>query len=97
MATRSETAIKGASAMFEHGGAFGGPVRLEIRFALSFRQLVAIQERDHFVEHFRVSCSFDEMNDGIREPQEVIGNTRAHSAPRRRVPPMLDVSGDKLA
>ena len=71
--------------------------RLEIRFVLPFGQRFAFEERDRFVQHGRVAGGFDELDDGIGQPEQVVGDARAHSAPRRRMPPMLHVTLDKLA
>ena len=58
--------------------------------------LAAFDERNPFVEHTRVADLLDVAAGGQWQPQEVIGDMSAHAASDRRMPPMLNVSFDKL-
>jgi hypothetical protein len=49
-----------------------------------------------FVEHGDVARGFDEVDDGVGQPQTIVGDTRAYSASRGWMPPMLDVARQKL-
>src|SRR6266851_7071814 len=97
VATNPQAAIQRSSTMFKQRCALGRFIRLEIRFALSFSQLVTIEKRHNFVQHTCVSGSLDKMDNGIRQPEPVIRDTCPHTPTCWRVPPMLDVAGGELA
>src|SRR5579859_1721171 len=97
MASHREAPIERTRAVFkERTGGFRDP-RLEVRFVLSLRERVALQERYNFIEHAVIARRLDELQDGIGKPQQVVRNARAHSASRRRVPPVLNIALRELA
>ena len=57
----------------------------------------ALEERDRLVEHARIAGRVHVARHRERQPQVVVGATRAHAAARRRVPPVLHVALDELA
>src|SRR5207302_11134099 len=63
--------------------------RLEIGLALSFGQHISFQEGHDFVQHGHLAGRFNEVDDGVRQPEEVVGDPRSHTTPRWRVPPVL--------
>ena len=70
-------------------------MRLEVRFVLSFGQFIATRT-GRLVKHASIAGSFDKLDHGVRKPQPVIRDARAYSAARRRMPPVLNVSGGEL-
>jgi hypothetical protein len=56
----------------------------------------ALDERNPLVEYARVADLFDVLACSQGQPQKVIGKMRAHAASGGRMPPVLNVSLDKL-
>ena len=71
--------------------------RLEIGFVLPFGESIAFEERNRLRPARSVAGGFDEVADRIGQPQQIVGNARAHAAPGGRMPPVLDVAFDELA
>src|SRR5580704_3559354 len=96
MRSYREAAIECSRAVLEQGGPSIRDARFKVRFFLAFCQRVAFKKRNHFFENSHVTRGLDELNYGVRKPKQIVGHPRANSAPRRRMPPVLDVAFDKL-
>ena len=88
--------VKGPRAVFEQSGVLLGNRGLKVRL-----QLIGVQDRpfekgDHFVQNPNVAADLDVVGGGVRQPDPVVGDARADSLARRRMPPMLNVALDKL-
>ena len=82
--------------MFEKRGASLRNARLEIRFLLPLGEFIAFEKRHGFFQHGHVAGGFDELNDGVRQPQQIVGHARANAASGRRMPPVLHVAFHEL-
>ena len=93
-----EAAVQRARAMFKQSRERLRYSRLKIRFVCSsLGQRSPSKKGNHFVQHGRVAGGFDEVDDGVGQPEQIVGDARAHAAPRRRMPPVLHVAFDELA
>ena len=97
MPAHRRTPIQRERAMFEQRGVVLGNRRLKEVVGLAFGQDRAFEKRNELVQHELVLGGRDILRDGIRQPNPVIGYSRAHALARMRQPPMLDVALGELA
>src|ERR1035441_245581 len=89
--------VEHPGAMFKEAGARRRSPRLKIGFELSRGKMFAFQKGYGLIEHTGFSRDFEEVDYGVRQPQQIVGNAGANAASRRRMPPVLDVALDELA
>src|ERR1017187_2275336 len=97
VATDTEASVQGPGAMFKEAGARRRYPRLKIGFEVSRGKMFAFQKGYGLIEHTGFSRDFEEVDYGVRQPQQIVGNAGANAASRRRMPPVLDVALDELA
>ena len=91
-----QAAVERARAMFEQGPVLCGHPWLEIRLVLPRRESRPVEEGNDLVEESDIAGDFQVVDDRVRQPQQIIGDTGAHAAAGRRMPPVLDVTLDEL-
>src|ERR1017187_1932687 len=74
-----------------------GGRRLEEGFMLVWLENRPIEERNLLVQDVGIVGYLDVMGYRIRQPDLIVGKMRAHATPRRRKPPMLDITFGKLS
>src|SRR5688572_2896525 len=97
MASQREASIDGARAVLEHGGAIGGYFRREVGLALAFREWLSFQKGHNLFEHVRITSRLNVVRDGIRQPEQVVGDSCAHASAGGWMPPVLDISFQELS
>ena len=91
------------AAVQRSGGVFvdAAPLLADLRRVVMIfgprRDRRAFQERHRFIEHGVVCRRPQIVQQRMRQPQQVVAEVRAHARPTRFVPPMLNVTFDKLA
>ncbi len=73
-----------------------GDRRLDVGVLLVERQSRGLDEGRALVEHARVARRLDVLGDDKREPVAIVGDVRADSSARVRLPPVLDVALGEL-
>ncbi len=85
-----------AYAVVEHRAIFCGDARRPVHFVFIVREQRRLQKRYAFIEDTRVTgCSYV-FGDDVRQPEQIVGTTRAESTAGRLVPPVLHVAFGKL-
>lgn len=82
--------------MFEQAPVLCGHTWLEIRLVLSGREGWSFEEGNDLVEETDIACDFKVVDNRVRQPQQVIGDTGPHAPAGRRMPPVLDVTLNEL-
>ena len=96
VAPNRQTAVERACAMFEQGAVLRGHTWLEIRLVLPSRESRPVEEGNDLVEETDIAGDFKVVDDRIRQPQKIIGDTGPHAPAGRRMPPVLDVALNEL-
>ncbi len=92
----TQAVVHGADAMFVKCRNLIGNLRqVVIRFLIG-PQGPLPQKRDGFVEDAGVAGGDDVTAQGVRQPEIIVGEVRAHASADRRVPPVLHVPFLKL-
>ena len=92
----AETAVDRCCAMVVEGSLPRRWFRLEVQVVLIGLEERSLQIRDRLVEDGMVGGDGEVAVDGVRQPQPVVGDVRAHAATGRGMPPVLDVALDEL-
>ena len=80
MAANRQTAVEGARAMLEQGAGLRGYSGLEIRLVLADRESRPVEEGNDLVEKTDIAGDFKVMEDRVRQPQKIIGDTGPNTA-----------------
>ena len=96
MAANRQTAVQSARAMLEQGAALRGHTGLEIRLVLANRESRPVEEGNDLVENTDIAGHFKVMEDRVRQPQKIIGDTGPNAPSGRWMPPMLDIALNEL-
>ncbi len=78
-------------AVFKERGAFKGDLRRGELLVLIVRQRGGVEEGYLSLKDVQIAGRPDVVSDHIREPEEIVGNTRADPGAARFMPPMLDI------
>ena len=91
MGSAGQAAADGAPAVFEERGAFSRDLRRGEDLVLIVGQRGGVEEGDLRLQDGAVAGRPDVVRDHVREPEQVVGNSRADPGTTRRMPPVLDV------
>ena len=97
MRARAQAAVDGAGGMLEDAGRGGAGAGGFIDVFCPLGDRRAFQKRHLLVQHAVVSRTLQIVRAGKGQPQQVVREMRAHPRPARRVPPVLHITGFKLA
>ena len=92
-----EAAVESSRTVVEQRTRLDGTLRLEVRVHLVREQVRSLEVRDSLVEDRHVAGDHEVPIDHVRQPDAIIGDPGSHAPTRRRMPPVLNVSLDKLA
>src|SRR4029079_7302546 len=87
-----KASVQRARTMLKECRAHLRDARLKIQFMLSLRQGRALKKRHQFIQQGRVAGHFKELEDGIRQPEQIVGDAGPHTAPGWRMPPVLNIT-----
>ena len=86
-----QAAADRAPAVFKERGAFKGDLRRGELLVLIVCQRGGVEEGNLCLQDVQIAGRPDVVSDHVREPEEVVGNSRADPAALRFMPPMLDI------
>src|SRR5690242_14567111 len=96
MLTDIQTAIERPQAVFKNGCRLTRDGRLRVSLELARLQEFLFEEGNDFVEHRSISGYLDVERGDKRQPQQIVGDRRPHTASGWRMPPVLHVAFLKL-
>src|SRR5580692_3284148 len=97
VAANSKTSVQRTGTMLKQCRARLRNARLEIGVILALGQHISVQKRNDFVQHGYFAGCFDEVSDGVRQPQEIVRDAGSHATPQWRMPPVLNIAFNKLS
>src|SRR4029079_18914020 len=95
--SNGKASVQRARAMLKEGRAHLGHLRLKIQFMLALRQSRALKKGHHFIQQGRIASDFKELDDCIRQPEQIVGDAGPHTASGWRMPPVLNITLRELA
>ena len=83
--------VEGPRAVLEERGPLRGHGGLEVRFHLTRGKDRSVEEGHDLIQNSAVARRFHVVDDGVRQPYGIVGDSRPDAPTRGRVPPVLHV------